>query len=145
MKRFIIPILLAVILGYLCANYVLALYEENNTTNNIYFLQVGAYKNKESIDEFKNINNKITIKEDNKYYTYIGITSSSEEANYIKKLYKQNNIEVYIKEKSVNDISFLTKLKQYDILLKSRKTFDEINSVLETILATYEEEVLNSL
>lgn len=145
MKRFIVPILLAVILGYLCANYVLALYEENNTTNNIYFLQVGAYKNKESIDEFKNINNKITIKEDNKYYTYIGITSSSEEANYIKKLYKQNNIEVYIKEKSVNDISFLTKLKQYDILLRSRKTFDEINSVLETILATYEEEVLNSL
>lgn len=145
MKRFIIPILLAVILGYLCANYVLALYEENNTTNNIYFLQVGAYKNKESIDEFKKVNNKITIKEDNKYYTYIGITSSSEEANYIKKLYKQNNIEVYIKEKSVNDISFLTKLKQYDILLKSRKTFDEINSVLETILATYEEEVLNSL
>lgn len=144
MKKYIFPIIIAIILGYLCANYVLALYEEEKDNNTIYFLQVGAYKNKESIkDEFKNLNNKLTLKEDNKYYTYIGITSSKEEANRIKKIYKDNNIEVYIKERNIDNNSFLTELEQYDILLKNRNDFNEINSVLETILATYEE-VLNN-
>lgn len=146
MKKFILPIVLAIVFGYLCANYVLALYEENyDNIANYYFLQVGAYKNKESsIDDFKSIKNKITIKEDNKYYTYIGITASKEEANYIKKLYKKNNIEVYIKEKNITNQGFIQELKQYDILLKSSKTLEEINSILSTILATYEEEVLNN-
>lgn len=146
MKKYIFPIILAIIFGYLCANYVLALYEEgNNKDNNIYFLQVGAYKSKEStLDEFKNINNKLTLKEDDKYYTYIGITSSLKEANRIKKIYKDNKIDVYIKEKEITNNSFLSELGQYDILLKNGNDFSEINSVLETILATYEEEVLNN-
>lgn len=145
MKKYLFPIIVAIILGYLCANYVLALYEEEKQENTIYFLQVGAYKNKESIkDEFNNINNKLTLKEDNKYYTYIGITSSIKEANHIKKVYKDNNIDVYIKEKSIYNNSFLTELEQYDILLNTRNDFNEINSVLETILAVYEEEVLNN-
>lgn len=146
MKKYIFPIILAIIFGYLCANYVLALYEEgNNKDNNIYFLQVGAYKSKEStLDEFKNINNKLTLKEDDKYYTYIGITSSLKEANRIKKIYKDNKIDVYIKEKEITNNSFLSELEQYDILLKNGNDFSEINSVLETILATYEEEVLNN-
>ncbi len=146
MKKYIFPIILAIIFGYLCANYVLALYEEgNNKDNNIYFLQVGAYKSKEStLDEFKNINNKLTLKEDDKYYTYIGITSSLKEANRIKKIYKDNKIDVYIKEKEITNNNFLSELEQYDILLKNRNDFSEINSVLETILATYEEEVLNN-
>ena len=60
MKKYLFPIIVAIILGYLCANYVLALYEEEKQENTIYFLQVGAYKNKESIkDEFNNINNFI--------------------------------------------------------------------------------------
>jgi len=37
---------------------------------------------------------------------------------------------------------FISELSQYDILLKSSKTIDEISSVLSTILATYEESVL---
>lgn len=146
MKKYLFPIILAIILGYLCANYVLALYEEDNIKNNtIYFLQVGAYKNKEStLDEFRNLNNKLTLKEDNKYYTYIGITSSLKQANRIKEIYKSNNIEVYIKEKENTNNGFLTALEQYEILLKNRNDFNEINSVLQTILATYEEEVLNN-
>lgn len=146
MKKYIFPIILAIIFGYLCANYVLALYEEgNNKDNNIYFLQVGAYKSKEgTLDEFKDLNNKLTLKEDDKYYTYIGITSSLKEANRIKRIYKDNKIDVYIKEKEITNNNFLSELEQYDILLKNGNDFSEINSVLETILATYEEEVLNN-
>ena len=147
MKKFIFPIFSAIILGYLCANYVLALYENVDSEDNIiYFLQVGAYKNKDSsVDEFKSLNNKLTVKEDDKYYTYIGITSSLKQAEMIKEVYKNNNIEVYIKEKVNTNSTFQTELEQYDILLKNRSTFNEINSVLETVLATYEEEVLNNI
>ena len=145
-KGFILPIILALLIGYLCANYVLALYEEENTypKTNIYFLQAGAYDNISSTkDELININNKLTVKEKGKYYTYIGITKDASIALKIKELYKNNNINLFIKNVRINNNDFLTELEQYDILLKNSKTFDEINSVLKTILATYEERVLN--
>ena len=145
-KGFILPIILALLIGYLCANYVVALYEEENdiTKTNIYFLQAGAYDNISSTkDELININNKLTVKEKGKYYTYIGITKDASIALKIKELYKNNNINLFIKNVRINNNDFLTELEQYDILLKNSKTFDEVNSVLKTILATYEERVLN--
>jgi len=147
-KKFLLPVVFALIFGYLCANYVLALYEDENTTtvNTVYFLQIAAYKNFESsIDEFKDITNKITVSEDDKYYTYIGITTSLIEANRVKNIYKENNIEVYIKEKNIDNYDFIMELEQYDVLLKNSKTFKEINSLFETVLATYEERALTDL
>ena len=61
-RKYFLSILLALILGYLCANYVLALYKEDSSNNIIYFLQAGAYNNKESsLNDLKNIDNKIII------------------------------------------------------------------------------------
>lgn len=144
--KFFIPILSAVLLGYLCANFILNEYNDRELAldNNVYFLQVGAYNNLESSNEtLKNIQNKLTVKEDNKYYSYIGITSSSYQAERIKNIYKKENIDLYIKKVKLDNNKFINELVQYDVLLKNSKNIEEINSVLKTILATYEENLSN--
>ena len=149
--NFLIPILSAILFGYLCASFILINYSDNKATDSlkkIYFIQGGVYNNPDnSKEDFKNINNKLVIrnKDDNKYYVYLGITYSKKMADKVKKIYKENNINTYIKEISIDNKNFLLELEQYDILLKNSKTKEEIDSVLETILATYEEDVLSEL
>ena len=145
--NYLIPIISAIFLGFLCALFVLGKYNKSEAMvlgSKVYFLQVAAYNNIESSkDDFKNIDNKITIKENDKYYTYIGITSMESEANRIKELYKSENINIYIKEKYINNENFVNELVQYDVLLKNSNTLEEINSIFKTILATFEENLEN--
>lgn len=142
--NFIVPIVSAIVLGYLCANYVISEYVSttSNNDNIVYFLQVSASDKEENTNTNTNIKNQLTVKED-KYYTYIGMTLSKDEANKIKKIYKENNIDIYIKDKSINNNKFISELEQYDILLKNTNTKEEIDNVLGSILSSYEE-VLNN-
>ena len=146
MKKSLITIFLAIILGYICASFILEEYRLSNFEdfNNIYYLQIGAYnKLDNALADLTSITNKKVIKEDDKYYSYIGITSSIDNANRIKKLYKEQGINVYIKEKYLNNKDFIYDLEQYDILIKNAKSKEEIDKVLETILSSYEVNVLN--
>ena len=142
--NFLIPTLTALLLGYLCANYVINEYDSNLTkeTKTAYFLQISANKNKDN-NEYRDIKNKITLKEDDMYYTYIGITTLLDEANRIKKMYKDNGIDVYIKKKNLDNNNFILSLEQYDILLKSSESRKEIDNVLASILSSFEENYNN--
>ena len=147
--KFFVPILLALLLGYICASFILIKYSDNkeiDIVKKVYFIQGGVYNSLDnSKNDFKNINNKLILKDNDRYYVYLGITYSKKMADKVKKIYKENNINTYIKEISVDNNSFLLELEQYDILLKNSKSKGEIDSILETILATYEEDVLNDL
>ena len=119
MKKIILPILIAMLLGYGSANYLLKEYNKDyDNYELVYFLQ---------------------DKEGNN----IGITSKEKIANKIKEIYKEKNIFVYVKEKNISDKSFYTSLEQYDILLENSKTYEEIEAILKTIIATYEERMVN--
>ena len=140
--KYFAPIILAVILGYLCASYALDEYNMNykNVDNNVYYLQIGAYSNKDNIEkDLSSLTNKLIVKEDNKYYVYVGITTDYTNALKIRDLYKEKNIHLYIKDGYINNKDFILELEQYDILIKNSKTYEEVNSVLESILATLEE------
>lgn len=143
--NFLIPIISAVLLGYLCASFVLAEYDNSLENNNVYFLQSGAYTSLESSkDDLTNIDNKLTIKENDKYYSYIGITASLNEAERIKKMYQDKKIDLYVKKVTIDNKEFINQLSQYEVLLKNSKTLDEINRILKVILATYEENIINT-
>lgn len=143
--NFLISIVSALIIGYLCANFVFNEYGDSQTTfnetNNIYFLQYGVYT-KADYNDIK-VDKYIQVEEDGKYYIYVGMTTSLKNAERIQKMYKDKGIELYIKEDYVANSEFVNELEQYDVLLDSSKTKDEINSVLSTVLASYEEFVLN--
>lgn len=145
----VVPIICAVLLGYLCASFIFNQYGVNslvfNENENIYYLQCGAYTTKEASEvKIENIEEKITIKEDNKYYSYIGMTTNIKIAEKIKKLYKEKGVDIYIKSTYIENTDFINQLTQYDVLLNASKNLDEVNSVLKTILATYEELFINT-
>ena len=142
--NFLISIVCALLLGYLCANFIFQEYKETSSTfledNTIYFLQYGVYTN----SDFNDIkaDKYIKVQEKDKYYVYVGMTTDMDNAKKIQSMYKQKGIELYIKQDYLSNNEFVTELSQYDILLDSTKTEAEINSVLATILASYEEFVL---
>lgn len=144
----IIPVICAVLLGYLCASFIFnqygALNLAFNDDTNIYYLQCGAYTNKEASEKAINgISEKITIKEGEKYYSYIGMTANSDVAKNIQSMYKEKGVDIYIKSGYLDNNDFISQLNQYDILLEASKNLTEINSVLKTVLATYDEIILN--
>lgn len=142
--NFLISIICAILLGYLSATFIFKEYRDSNSvfgaSNTIYFLQYGVYTkpNSSNLKDTK----YIEVKEDGKYYVYIGMTTNLENAEKIKKIYQDNKKELYIKESYINNNEFVSELSQYDVLLDSSKTKEEVNSILSTILSTYEELVL---
>lgn len=141
--HFIVPIICICLLSFLVADVVYQKYLESTLgeNGNVYFLQQGVYTNKESI---KNIAaNYITVTEENKYYTYLGMTMDKSLAEKIKDIYNEKKIPVYIKQVNVSNQEFLNELSQYDILLKNTDDFSQIENILETILSTYEETLKN--
>lgn len=142
--NFLISIICAILLGYLSATFIFKEYRDSSSvfgaSNTIYFLQYGVYTNPNS----SNLKDTkyIEVKEDGKYYVYIGMTTNLENAEKIKKIYQDNKKELYIKESYISNNEFVSELSQYDVLLDSSKTKEEVNSILSTILSTYEELVL---
>lgn len=136
--QFLVPIITVILLAFLCANFVYEKYRKDSLPEgNVYFIQQGVYSNKESI---KNIAaSYITIEQDNKFYTYVGMTTSLENAEKIKKMYEKKNIPIYIKSENIQNQEFLNELSQYDVLLKNTENEEEVTNILETILSTYEE------
>lgn len=144
----VVPIISATLLGYLCASFIFKQYGASslvfNENGNIYYLQCGAYSTYDASKvEIKGIEDKITIKEGDKYYSYIGMTTSSKLALNIQKMYKEKGIDIYIKNSYLENKDFISQLSQYDVLLDSSKNIEEVNSVLKTVLATFDEIVLN--
>ena len=145
----IVPVICAVLLGYLCASFIFQQYGVTDFTfeekGTVYLLQCGAYTTeKASQTKIEGIENKITVKEGDKYYSYIGMTSNKKIAQTIHDMYQKQGIEIYVKDSYLENEDFLNELSQYDVLLASSDTLEEVNSVLKTILATYDEIILNS-
>lgn len=145
----VVPIVCAIFLGYLCASFIFNQYGFDSMVfqekDGLYFLQCGSYTTKEASEtKIEGISKKITVKEGDKYYSYIGMTSSKKIAESIKESYAKKGIDIYIKNYYIENLDFINQVKQYDILLESSNTLDETNSVLKTILATYEEIMLDS-
>lgn len=112
-------------------------------SNNLFFLQQGVYSNLDIVKKnCKKLDQYTIVEEDNKYYVYIGITSSQKLASKIQNYFKEEGVDIYIKELTINNEAFINEVEQYDILLDSSKTLKEVNSVMKSVLATYEEIVL---
>lgn len=144
----VVPIICAVLLGYLCASFIFNQYGVNSLVfhdnGNIYYLQCGAFTTQEaSKKNIKGIEEKITVKEGEKYYSYIGMTTNSEIAKNIQKMYQERGIDIYIKNGYIENNDFISQLNQYDVLLEASKNIEEVNSVLKTVLATFDEIILN--
>lgn len=105
-----------------------------------YFIQEGSYTSKTILEEnTKNLNVKLVNEENSKYYVYLGITKSETIAKKLKSLYEEDGYQIYIKEVKLNNPEFESNVTQFDLLLNSATTKDEILTIEEVVLASYEE------
>ena len=139
-NNFILQVIIILLIGYVMAYYIYNRYKTSvviEEVTPVYFLQEGVYTSNNVINNIKAP--YITVKENKKYYTYLGMTLDKDIANKIKDIYNKKNINIYIKEVNINNNTFLAELSQYDILLKTTSSYKEITNILDTILSTYEE------
>ena len=140
-KSFIFPLVLAILFGFLSAKIVYEICNPGNEVMyNSYFIQSGVYSNENVLkEEIKKLKAYTLIEEDNKTYVYVGISTNLENANKIKEAYKKMGINTYVKKKNIDSIEFLENLEQYDILVRSVSKQEDLISILNVILSTYEE------
>ena len=144
MKKTMLLAVIFVVLGAICGNYLyqkapdsISVFQEDNA---YYFLQEGVYSSKEIMQENAgDLTNKLTILEDNKYYVYVGITKTRENAEKIQKIYKDMGYQTYIKEMKLDNEEFSNNVVQFDLLVKESDSADDILTIEEVVLANYEE------
>ena len=147
-KKIILSVVFTMLLGIATAKVVYSKTissDDKKSNNTVYFLQLGVYTNKNSMQlDTKSIENKIVTQENDKYYVYVGISKSKKNLEKISKLYKNDGYSLYIKEMSVLNNEFLVNLEQFDKLIESAKTNEEINTINMVILSSYKEMVIKS-
>lgn len=116
-----------------------------NEDNKYYLLQEGVYNSKESMQsQTRNIKPKISQIKDSKYYVYVGITKSKDNAQKIKQIYENSGYEIYIKDIKIKDEEFFNNVSQFDILIENTNNEDEILTIEEVVLSNYEKKLENS-
>ena len=145
----IFPVVLCILIGFFMGNFMFSQYKENTdpvalTGENLYFLQTGVYSNEEEMkNAMQNTSYYIYTKENNMYYSYIGITKNKKNLQKLQEFYKQAGYDIYVREIFVSDISFLTVLDQYDNLLAETTDTKVIKSIENQVLSKYEELIIN--
>ncbi len=144
-KNFVIPLVISIVLGFISAQIVYSTYRKNleNTDYNVYLIQAGSYNNKDDLEKDFSLDDEyIILEEDGVYNVYVGMTTDLINANKIKNLYSNKNYDTYIKPTVVNNIEFVSNLEQYDILMSEVDDEENIISINDVILSSYEEMVL---
>ena len=147
-KSFFITMIVAIILGSVLGNFLFEQYKLESETvikeiNSLYFLTEGSYSTKEQASKAtKDINTSLIVKEDANYIVYLAITENNTNLEKLENLYEQLGINTTIKKMSIENKEFLATLEQMDLLLEKTSNADEILSIVEVVLANYQEFVL---
>ncbi len=112
--------------------------------NSFYFLQEGVYAKKENVEKnTKNLDQKLIIYNDKKYYVYLGITKDKKIADKLKEIYEKRGLNLYEKVQTINNEKLNNNITQFDLLINNSNSEEEILTIEEVVLASYDEIVNN--
>ena len=144
-KKYILSIVVVIVLGIVSAKSVYSLSNQEDK-NSYYFLQLGVYDDIDSLnDDTKKIDDKLVLKENNKFYVYVGISRNKNNLNKVSRLYRNYGYNMFIKSKSIVNEEFSVNLEQFDKLLKQTEDLDELKKIMSVVLSSYQEMVINSI
>ncbi len=142
-KKTIILSVLSVFIGVLCGNIIFSQYKGNiekvvASSEPIYLLQQGVYSSLESMEEnTTNLSDYLYVKQDDKYYVYLGVTSNKDTANKLKESY--NNVDIYVKENNISNEGLILKIKENDKSIQDENNKKNLLSLSKKSLEIYEE------
>ena len=105
--------LVAILIGAVLGNFLFEQYKLESETvikevNSTYFLMEGSYSTEEQAKKaVSNIDPYLIVKEDANYIVYLAITSSNDNLEKLKKMYKEEDINASIKKMSIENEEFL--------------------------------------
>ena len=136
-KKFL---LILIIITCLFSCSIFGLYKRKSVVKNKYYLlQVGAYKDYDSISKkTKEYENYLVLKEEDLYKLYIGVTKDKEVYRKLVNLYASTS-SIYKKEITLSNQKFDDTLTKYDSLIKNSEDIKEINLVIKSQLKFLEE------
>ena len=146
MKNKLIIALILIISGIIVGNNLyskvdfklLKTFKENN---DFYLLQLGTYDSKEDMQrDTRDINPKVYEIKNNKYYVYVGISSNINNINKIKDIYSEE--ELTTKVINIKDEEFIANLRQFDILIDNTNNKDEVLTIEEVVLSSFNKKIL---
>lgn len=142
-KVFIICVLVGVLSAFLIIKeYKVETKKNSNTSLNevIYLLQVGAYeKSSNVVKATRNLPLYYVEEEADIYHIYVGVVKNKENIDKIKEFYKVFGNNIYIKEKTVSNKSFLELLDKYETVIMNTSESSVVYSIQKEILSKYKE------
>ncbi len=148
MKKIGAPLICAILVGLGLGVYLFSQYEkklENVFQDDeiIYILQTGVYSSAENAHKYATNVEYYIIHPDDKYYRVYGaITHNKDLVNRLKEYLVSKGNDIYVREIPINNLEFLELLKQYDLLLQSSGSDDELLQIEKQVLSKYEELIL---
>ena len=144
MKKLIISGLLLIGVGFLLGNiifYQRDFFEKKiKSQETYYFLQEWIYSNRDILENnLTNISKAIIDYQNNQYYVYVGITKNEMIAKKIQEIYQKKGYQIVQKIKRFSSEEFYNNVTQFDLLIQSVSSDDEILTIEEVVLANYEE------
>lgn len=140
----LVPIFFSILVGFLFGRVIFDNYSKKsvlafNEGEKVYLVKLASY---DSLDKIENSKSLLVLSNDSSYNLYAGITKQKDNANKIISYYKDSYKDITIDTLYVNDLKFLTELKEYDKLVSIVNKKDDLISIESIILANYKE-VLN--
>lgn len=140
----LVPIFFSILVGFLFGRVIFDNYSKKsvlafNEGEKVYLVKLASY---DSLEEIENSKSLLVLSNDSSYNLYAGITKQKDNANKIISYYKDSYKDITIDTLYVNDLKFLTELKEYDKLVSIVTKKDDLISIESIILANYKE-VLN--
>lgn len=137
-KGILVPIVIAIILGFISGRIVYKTYKDNLYDNlrssKLYLVENGIYDSIDNMREENSTNNYIYYKDSDKYKTVVGITSNYDNIDKIKKLY---NAELAVEEYYIETNSVDTRQLEYEKILSSTNDLKEVKEAVDNILNLY--------
>lgn len=140
----LVPIFFSILVGFLFGRVIFDNYHKKsvlafNEGEKVYLVKLASY---DSLEEIENSKSLLVLSNDSSYNLYAGITKQKDNANKIISYYKDSYKDITIDTLYVNDLKFLTELKEYDKLVSIVNKKDDLISIEAIILENYKE-VLN--
>ena len=142
--KFLIPITLSIVIGLFFGKVFFDNYDASTVTvfgekEKVYMLQIGVYSSIEKMkSSFKDYKKLLSIKGDDGYHLYVGITKNKENASRIKEFYKKNGYSIYIRENIIDNKPFLSVLGEYDKILEIASD-DDLMEIEKIVISNYKE------
>ena len=149
MKNTIIWIMLALISGVVLGKMTFNKYKKVDSVSvmkddsEVYMLKYATYSNEDEMyDNTVGIDRYIYIQDGNKITVYITITKTKENAEKMKKVYLNKNINSSIVKVNIDNTEFIQNLTEYEKLLSATDDDKSLLIIENQILSCYEQVVV---